>query len=271
MKVFFQKVSSSKSSSMKRIVLLFLLTASVSSAQYSETIATGRPGQAIGPRTLGASVFQFQSGFTYTIVDFEDTQFTTLAQSNVFRVGIWERLDINGVLVWQTDEFSGTMENTSMSGISNSQLGLRYSVMTNKGWRPSVGIQGRVLLKLQDKAYRRESLGTNFVLATGNRLTKSLSLTTNWGLAHSGNNGRPAYSYAINLSAGVTEKIGVFIELYGGLNDLQTFSDTGISYLVNDNLQLDFSLGWQGENDVSNWFVDAGVSWRFDWRDQEKP
>ncbi len=256
---------------MKRIILLFLLTSGVCFAQYSETIATGRPGQAIGTRTLGASVFQIQSGFTYTIVDFDDMQLTTLAQSNVFRLGIWERFDINGVLIWQTDEFSGTTENTSMRGISNSQLGVRYSVTTNKGWRPSIGIQGRVILKLQGEAYRRQSIGTNFVLATGNKLTKSLSLTTNWGVTHSGNNDGPAYFYVINVSAGVTEKIGVFVELYGGLNDFQTFSDTGISYLLNDNLQLDFSVGWQGEDGISNWFVDAGASWRFDWRDQKKP
>lgn len=246
----------------KLFLLLLLLCAFKSFGQYAETIRSGRPGQAIGARTLGANVFQLQTGLSFTDIDFEDSSQNTFAQSNVFRLGILERLEVSAVLVWQNDKF----EETTINGISNTQIGARYSLFTNKGWRPSVAVQGRLLLKLQDKDYRRQETGTRFIVATGNKLSDTLFLVTNWGITHIGNNSGPNYSYVINLSYSLTEKIGVFVETYGSLNTFNIDFDAGFSYLLNNDLQLDFSFGIQDEADTSNWFIDAGISWRFDWR-----
>ena len=252
---------------MKKITLLLFFISTVSFAQYAETIATARPGQAIGPRALGEKVFQVQSGVTYNAIDDNGYNLNATTLGTVFRYGLFERFDLNALVVWQNDDYSYPSGDAQISGISNTQVGVRYSITDNDGWLPSLGIQGRLLLKLQDKEYQRMDMGTNFVLATGNTLTESLSLTTNWGMLHAGNDGDAQFSYVVNLSYGVSDKISVFAETYGGLNDFTSYYDTGLSYLINNDLLLDFSTGWQGQDGVTNWFVDCGVSWRFDWRD----
>lgn len=126
------------------------------------------------------------------------------------------------------------------------------------------------MLKLQDEIYQRESVGYRFIITTGNKINESFSFTTNWIITHSGNNDQVNYGYVLNLSYVITDKIGAFMELYGNLNNFNADIDMGISYLLNDDLQLDTSFGLQGEKNVSNWFVDAGISWRFDWRSDTK-
>lgn len=171
------------------------------------------------------------------------------------------------LVVWQNDVYSYPEGGASITGLSNTQVGVRYSFTDNEGLVPAIGLHGRLLLKLQDKEYQRMDLGTNFVLDTGNALTESLSLTTNWGVLHSGNGGDAQYAYVVNLAYSVSDKVGVFVEVYGGLNDFTSYYDTGFSYLINNDLLLDFSAGWQGQDGVTDWFADAGVSWRFDWRE----
>lgn len=254
---------------MKKLTLLLFFISTVTFAQYAETIGTARPGQAIGPRTLGKKVFQVQSGVTYNAIDDNGYKLTTTALGTVFRYGLFERFDLNAIVVWQNDDYSYPPGDAHISGISNTQVGVRYSITDNDGWIPSLGVQGRLLLKLQDAAYQRMDMGTNLVLATGNKLTESLSLATNWGMLHAGNGGDAQFAYVVNLAYGVSDKVGVFVEVYGGLNDFTSSYDTGFSYLVNSNLQLDFSAGWQGQDGVTDWFADAGVSWRFDWRDEQ--
>lgn len=53
---------------------------------------------------------------------------------------------------------------------------------------------------------------------------------------------------------------------YGQLDDFSTNYNGGFSYLVNPDLQLDASAGWQGSESLTDWFVDAGFSWRTNWR-----
>jgi hypothetical protein len=247
-------------------ILTCLFLAITTNAQYAESIASGRPGQAIGARTLGENVFQAQSGFTYNDISFDDTDGNISSFTNVLRLGVLERLEVSGVLIWQYDEFKTSGISSNANGISNTEFGLRYSITTNKGWRPAIGIQGRLLLKVQDKVYQRENVGTRFILASGNKLSNSFSLTTNWGLTHSGNNSGPNYSYVINGAYSITDKLSTFLEVYGRLNDFNADLDAGLAYLVNNDLQLDISFGLQDENNESNWFIDAGISWRFDWR-----
>jgi hypothetical protein len=246
--------------------LLILFSSQTIFSQYSETITSGRPGQAIGPRTVGQNVIQIQSGFTYNQISFDETQNQSAVMTNVFRWGVLEHLEVSSVLVWQNDKFSDFDTESITRGVSNTQIGLRYNFTTNQGWIPAIGFQGRLLLKLQDRNYRRDKLGTAFVLVTSNNLSDSFTISTNWLLNYLGDGAGPNYGYVLNLAYSISDKWGSFFEIYGSLNDFNTDIDLGFFYLVNNDLQLDVSYGFQNESSISNWFVDAGISWRFDWR-----
>jgi len=93
-------------------------------------------------------------------------------------------------------------------------------------------------------------------------------MTSNFGVIWNGNNTNPNSLYILNFAFSITEKIGGFTEIYGGFNDFSANYDAGFSILVNNDLQLDFSGGWQGNNGTNNWFLDAGISWRYHWRNK---
>jgi len=82
-------------------------------------------------------------------------------------------------------------------------------------------------------------LGSKFILATGNKITDKISIGTNWGITWTGNNQNPISFYIINFSYNMNDNIGIFAEIYGNLNDFSANYDTGLSFLINRDFQLD--------------------------------
>lgn len=252
---------------MKNAVLLILTFLPLFAfGQYGKTIRTGRPGQAIGGFALGKDVFQLQSGYNFNQIEKEEASISRTAHTTILRWGLTEHFELSGVTNWQSDKMNFDTLTTFIGGISNTQIGGRINISKNKGWLPTIGIQGRVLLKAQSEPYKRKNLGSKFIVATGNALADKISVITNWGMTFAGNNQSPTFSYILNLSYSINNKWGTFAEVYGNLNEFSTNLDAGISYLVNKDFQLDFSTGWQGNNEITDWFTDFGLSWRLDWR-----
>jgi hypothetical protein len=248
-------------------ILLTLLT-HTAFAQFGQTIRSGRPGASIGPYTVGKNVFQIQTGFNYNETTItSDNAKNIWIWNSVLRYGVLEKLEVNGLINLQTEDITANGMNEIQSGVSNTQLGLRYNFTGNREGIPALGLQGRLLLKAQSEEYQRENLGMKFIFITGNKITDWLSLTTNWGITWSGDGGDPVGNYSINTSFGLTEKLGAFIEVFGVFSPFSSNYDSGLTYLLNNDLQLDVSTGWQGQNGLVDWFVDFGVSWRLHNRD----
>ncbi len=232
-------------------------------SQFNSTIRSGRPGQAIGPYTVGEKVFQIQTGLNINTVKFAPTETKTLLHNTVLRYGILEKLELSSVINWQYDKISSPLEDGTMAGISNTQIGMRYNFLERNGAIPAVGLQGRLLLNAQHDEYQRENLGAQFILATGNKISDQFALITNWLVTWAGNGEDPQFSFVINVPISITEKIGAFVEVYGNLDEFEADYDAGFSYLITDDIQLDFSAGLQGNDHTDDWFIDFGISWRF--------
>ncbi len=264
---------------MKKICFTLLLVALSQSllAQFGESIRTGRPGQAAGMYALGKNVFQVQTGLTFSTCSNELSSTQVLTQPIVLRYGLTEQFEISGVTGWKSHrtDYSNTSESLKKAGIYTTQFGVRFHVIDNKGPIPGLGIQYRIFFNAQSKDFRPQHLGGRLLVLTKSTLAPGYNLVTNWGLTWNGNETSPDGLYVINNSFSISDKIGTFIEFYGnfltdnvGTNLYRkniTFNiDTGLSYLINNDLQLDLSAGIEKiETKGSNgFFVDAGVSWR---------
>ncbi len=253
-------------SSLKYILPIFFISllSQTTFAQFGKTIRTGRPGASIGAYTVGKKVFQIQTGFNYNEREFDNVfGSNTWIFNTVFRYGIFEKLEVSGVVNVRSDETLTVTGTENQFGVSNTQIGLRYNILEQKGAIPAIGLQSRLLLKAQSIDYRRENLGASLVLATGNKITDWFSVTTNWGIVLMGNGGDPNSLYAINASFSLTEKWAVFAEVFGSFNSFSANYDAGFSYLINNDLQLDASAGWQGQNGLVDIFIDFGLSCRW--------
>lgn len=248
------------------ILILFLLPG-LMHAQYGGTISTDRPGQALGTSAVGKKTIQIQTGINTNTLGYEsDLRSRTILSNTVIRLGLFERLEINGMFNWQNDRNKFMDETTSTSGVSNTEVGARFNIRQNKGVIPALGLQGSLLLKAQSSDYQRDKLGSRIVLTSGNAINEWLSVATNLGVGWDGNGDGARSIYVLNFSFALTEKLSAVAEVYGSFNEFDANYDAGLGYLVNNNLLIDLSAGWQGDSQVSDWFIDAGISWRLDWR-----
>ena len=249
------------------VILIILAVPVLLKAQYSETISTDRPGQAIGTTGVGKSVVQVQTGLNTNWININDNyKSRTLLSNTVVRFGLLEWLELNGAFNWQDDKVEMGAESTNVSGVSSTEIGTRMNILGNKGAVPAIGFQASLLLKAQSADYKRDKLGSKFMVTTGNSINDWLSVATNLGITWDGNGNDPQSLYVLNFGFAITDKIGAIAEVYGSFNEFDANYDAGISYLVSNNVLLDLTAGWQGDSDVSNWFIDAGISFRLDWR-----
>lgn len=247
--------------------LLFIFVSFSTFAQFAETIRSGRPGQSIGAYTVGNKVLQLQTGLNInkiTFDDYDDLKNTILTETTVLRYGIIEKLEVSGVVQWR-DYKNHFGEN--FSGISSTQVGLRYNIAVAKGNRPAIGLQGRLLLPLTSDVFFRETLGAKVVLAAGNSITSWLSYITNVSVTKPAKNNPLQFNYSAAFSFSLGKNLGAFVEAYGRLNNdfnnnVNIDFDTGLSYFINDKIKLDASIGSQNEGIVKDWFVDFGLSFR---------
>lgn len=244
--------------------------------QYNETIRSGRPGQAIGPFTVGASVFQLQAGTDiggYEVKGVNGYSGSDLAGGSVFRYGFTERFEISGGISYAHNVIDLEGQNSSSNGINALAFAVRSNVYVGKGLIPSVGYQIGLGPPWLGKNYKRDNVAPKVTLMTGQSFCEDWGFITNWGATWNGNNGEPIGFYVLNLSYSISNSIGVFAEHYAnyGGGDWDGKFDGGIAYLVNNDLQLDFYGGYdKNGKGYSDWFLSLGVSWRVKHQKKEK-
>ena len=76
-------------------LLPLILVPIVASAQFNETIRTGRPGQAIGPFAVGAHVVQLQTGVEYAGSRHMSKHTRYVEPGAVLRFGLGRTFEVN--------------------------------------------------------------------------------------------------------------------------------------------------------------------------------
>lgn len=255
-------------SAQKAAFLIFLLVAWAYEAksQFNETIRTGRPGQAIGAFTVGKGIFQVQSGFDYFRSANNDIGFKSegFLNNTVVRFGLTDPFEVSALFEYKTESVRYGGEDESQQGLSAMDVGMRYHIFTGDGLIPNVGFQIRFRLPMLSEPYEIKDVAPRFIFATSQTLGKHFTLITNLGASWNGNNSAPTGIYIINLSFPFSKSLGSYIETYGSVHrGVFTIKfDSGIAWLLNENLQLDLHGGVSENHGVSEQFLSVGVSAR---------
>ena len=246
---------------------LFLFDSAYS--QYNETIRTGRPGEAIGPFTVGARVLQIQAGFDYG--EGSKNQYLlnrSYTAGSVFRMGLTEHFELGASLSYLD---LANLDDEPSHGFSSLSINLRNNIYVGKGWIPSVGFQLNMGLPFQSDVFDSEYLRPKITIMTAQRLAKKIGFITNWGAFWNGNDAIPTCFYVLNLSYDITDRWGIYIEHYARINqgDWRAYFDGGGSFLVNNDLQLDLYAGYGSFEKINlDWYISAGISWRIRFKDK---
>ena len=103
-------------------------------------------------------------------------------------------------------------------------------------------------------------LGSVNKLSISHIVSETLGVGYNVGYDYFGT-GKGDFTYSVALGISIFDKLGIYLESYGNVIEFDNHEanfDTGITYLIKDNFQLDVSFG-TGINHTMN-YVAAGMS-----------
>lgn len=231
-----------------------MLTPVITLSQDLIEFSAGRPGASETTSVIPKGLFQFESGWT---------QIKTKTGNGNFmvRLGLANRVEVR----FSLDEV--VLKHNPFYSSIGSIIMFQITEERNNQWGSAVIMsislpEGTDLFSSDPKEY-------SFIAAFSASLSRRISL--GWNLGGSSNrinNESFKYlKYSICGGYDLTEKIGVFIEMYGWTPTV-TFGefihsiDGGVIYQLFDTVQIDVNTGLNQINDLNEIFVDFGIVFR---------
>lgn len=217
-------------------------------------IVTDRPDQTESALTVPAGAFQMESGIASEYA----AGIRVISAPNVLlRYGIFKNFELR--LFNQILDFKNSFAH--IQGIGDLQFGAKLQILNNESSNTKIALLSHLVLPSGSESFRSNYVGTISRLCISHQLTESLGLAYNVGYQYySTQEGELIYS--LSLSKSINNKFSIYLEPFGGLDGFEEVTlalDTGFTYLINPNVQLDFTYG-VGATSRFNFFA-AGVSW----------
>ncbi len=223
-------------------------------------IVTDRPDQTESSTTIPLKSFQMECGVLSGNYHLDNSaQKLLLIPSILFRYGLTKNIELR--LVEQLISFENEQTSEENFGLSDLELGAKIQILKNPDINTEIAFISHLVLPSGAVSITNGNLGTVNKLAISHSLTNFLDLGYNVGYNYF--NTETGYlTYSVALGTGITKRIGAYVETYGEVvqfTDWISNFDSGITILVRENLQLDFSFGL-GLNQKMNYFS-VGFSW----------
>jgi hypothetical protein len=242
-------------------------------AQYHETIRTGRPGQAFEPFSVGKNIFQTQTGFDFdgVLIKLADFSRNSISPNTLLRFGISNRVDINAAIDYREDFIVKSDSAYKKMGLSKLTLGTRINLIEGKNKIPAVGLQLGIRLPFLSEQYNHINPAPRIMISAFEQLGERFTLLINAGIEYRGNNTSPIALYVTNIGYTINSRWSCFIENYGNfsLDNFENRWDTGIAYLLHNDLQLDIYAGAGYNYGAFDYFTSLGFSWRINCRNNQ--
>ena len=238
---------------MKNYIILIVF--SLSFANNFAQISTDRPDQTEGTHVLKNGDFQIESGWTFNS---DGGSLNNLLRIGTFK-GIELRLNTNLTSVKSFDE----IDNPSGTKLSSLEIGAKFNLLNKTSSSTKVSLLTHLALGVGD--YNNEGILSRLLFS--HDLSESFQLAYNLGYNKYFENNSEVNSTGIFVYSLVLSKsfgpVGTFIEVFGNSssNQAQSNWDLGLTYLIKDNLQVDFSYGKGINNELS--YLSIGAAWNF--------
>jgi hypothetical protein len=254
-------------------VVLFVLTDANSQyvqiiLQQPGPIAPDRPGQTNPPDVIGSGVVQIETGFLREAKNTGGVQTVNyLYNTSLVRVGLMTGCELRVVVEYAGIKTDSGSQSSALQGFNPVSAGTKIMVCPEKGVLPQTAMNIALTLPyVGKKEFRPSFLAPSFFLLMQNTLGEKLALGYNLGLQWDGERPNATLVYSISPSLTVAEGLSVFAECYGfstekSVSDYR--ADMGCSYLINNDVQIDFSAGIGLNAAAPDSFAAFGLAWRF--------
>ena len=222
----------------------------------AQEIVTDRPDQTESSTTVPNKSFQMEMGFGS--VNYDGKRLSLLPTA-LFRYGLSESIEFR--FAEQLVGFNNKATSETEFGLSDIELGLKIQVLKMEDINTEIAFVSHLIVPTGLSELTNTYYGTINKLAISYSINDFLDFGYNLGYNYYGT-GNGDLTYSLVLGIGLFDKIGMYLETFGEYSDFAEFTsnfDSGLTYLVKDNLQLDFSFGL-GLNQKMNYYS-IGFSW----------
>lgn len=155
---------------------------------------------------------------------------------------------------------------------------MKYRIVEEKGWRPSIGVQPEVTFPFgdgRDQDLREINLTLTdyaFLVLFNNTVHEKVFVNYNTGVYWSKGT-QPDYLLSVSVSFMHTHRLGYFVEAYKIFDDVEDIPlsyDAGITFLLAPRLQVDIYGGRRGVEGTTYTFFGTGVGFRIDGDDMQR-
>lgn len=240
-------------------LILFLISAATLLPQeVTGPLVTDRPDATESASVVIPGFFQIESG---ALIAFEGETEAYDLGSTLIRIGVFNKIELrvgwSGLVGIQIDEVSD-------SGAGDAEVGAKFVLRNGSEGGVAFAVLGSVSLPIGSDGFSSDEFNPAFRFAVAKDLTKDLGVGGNLGVRWEGND--RYLIYTLSLARGLSDRLGAFAEIFGEVlldRDREVHAvDGGLTFLLQDNVQIDV-FGGAGLTDASSdWFVGGGVSIR---------
>ncbi len=237
----------------KIITALLLFTISIIKAQ---TIVSDRPDQTESSSIVPVKSLQIEAG---ALFQKSDGVQANAYPSVLWRYGVTKKVELRLLTQFETNKLlNSSLKN---NGISDLQIGTKIQLYKKENVNTEVAFLSHLIIPTAKKEITNDKVGTINKLSISHAISEKIGVGYNVGYDYFGTgSGNLTYSVALGIS--LFDKIVFYVEPYGEFTEFESHLasfDTGFTYLLKDNLQLDISYG-TGLNYGMNYFS-TGFSW----------
>jgi len=245
-----------KRNSMIRLIVTILILTALNKVINAQEIITDRPDQTESSTTIPNKSFQMEMGFGSGNYNNERLSFLPTA---LLRYGLSKSIELR--FVEQLGVYNNKATSTTEFGLSDIELGLKIQVLKKEDINTEIAFISHLIVPTGSSELTNANYGTINKLAISHGLNNFLDLGYNLGYNYFGT-GNGDLTYSLVLGIGLSNRIGMYVETFGEYSDFTEMTsnfDSGFTYLLKENLQLDFSMGL-GLTQKMNYFS-LGFSW----------
>jgi hypothetical protein len=251
---------------------VFIITAKAQEETIEKeygTIITDRPDQTESSALVPKQFLQVETGAFYETLELNNIKSKTATfNTTLLRYGLLDNLELRvGFSNSEVrQEFNGNNLKGVASGFSPLSIGVKIGVSEEKGLLPKIAFLSHVNFPfLASQDFKTKSTSIDFRFSFSHTLNEKSSLGYNIGMFWGGDITTANYVYTLAYGYSISDKVGAFLEIYGDQPEDSHFNhlwDAGFTYLINDNIQLDISGGTGITQNIQDFFLSAGISFR---------
>ena len=247
---------------LRYILFIGFLTTECKMISYGQDITpiqTDRPDQTETPFTVPKNHFQVENGFSFEQTNHNAKSFTD--PSILFKYGLNDHFEVGLITEFVTIESDKTT-----SGLNPVTFRIKQKITGEKGILPTTSFIGYLTIPhFATDNFKTKYFAPAFKFTMQHTLSKKFSLGYNLGMEWDGESPYPLYIYTLTSDYSISEKISVFIEIFGFAPQKSAADhrlDTGLSYLLGSNVSIDFSGGIGVTPNAPDYFLSTGFSFR---------